>query len=67
MPGIQSTRHYGTASTSAAGRAGGPLLRAVPIDSLGTTALGVVGAGLVLISAIGVFTVRNIAPPLPNA
>ena len=67
MPGIQSTRHHGTASTSAAGRAGGPLLGGVLIDTLGATALGVVGAGLVLISAIGVFTVRNVAPPLPNA
>ncbi|WP_428114943.1 hypothetical protein [Candidatus Poriferisodalis sp.] len=51
----------------AAGRAGGPLMGGLLIDGLGTTALGIAGAGLVLISAIGVFTVRNVAPPLQDA
>ena len=51
----------------AAGRAGGPLMGGLVIDGLGPTALGIAGAGLVLISAIGVFTVRNVAPPLQDA
>ena len=51
----------------AAGRAGGPLLGGLLIDGMGTTVLGAIGAGLVLIAAIGVFTVRNVAPPLQDA
>ena len=50
----------------AAGRAGGPLLGGLLIDSAGGTVLGLVGSGLMLIAAIGVFTTRYIAEPLEN-
>ena len=50
----------------AAGRAGGPLLGGLLIDSAGGTVLGLVGSGLMLIAAIGVFTTRYIPEPLEN-
>ncbi len=50
----------------AAGRAGGPLLGGLLIDSAGGTVLGLVGSGLMLIAAIGVFATRYIAEPLEN-
>ena len=50
----------------AAGRAGGPLLGGLLIDSAGGTVLGLVGSGLMLIAAIGVFTTRYIAEPSEN-
>ena len=50
----------------AAGRAGGPLLGGLLIDSAGGTVLGLVGSGLMLIAAFGVFTTRHIAEPLEN-
>ena len=50
----------------AAGRAGGPLLGGLLIDSAGGTVLGLVGSGLMLTAAIGVFTTRHIAEPLDN-
>ena len=50
----------------AAGRAGGPLLGGLLIDSAEGTVLGLVGSGLMLIAAIGVFTTRYIAEPLEN-
>ncbi len=50
----------------AAGRAGGPLLGGLLIDSAGATALGIVGSGLMLAAAIGVFTTRTVAQPLQN-
>ena len=45
----------------AAGRAGGPLLGGLLIDSAGATVLGIVGSALMLVAAIGVFTTRTIA------
>ena len=48
----------------AAGRAGGPLLGGLLIDTAGSTVLGIVGSGLMLAAAIGVFTVRNVAQPV---
>ena len=47
----------------AAGRAGGPLLGGLLIDYAGVVVLGLVGSGLMLIAAIGVFTTRNAAHP----
>ena len=48
----------------AAGRAGGPLLGGLLIDSAGSTALGIVGCALMIAAAIGVFTTRTVAQPL---
>ncbi|MYA84176.1 MAG: MFS transporter [Acidimicrobiaceae bacterium] len=50
----------------AAGRAGGPLLGGLLIDSAGATVLGIVGSSLMLAAAIGVFTTRTVARPLGN-
>ncbi len=50
----------------AAGRAGGPLLGGLLIDSAGATVLGIVGSGLMLLAAIGVFTTRTVAQPFKN-
>ena len=47
----------------AAGRAGGPLLGGLLIDYAGVVVLGLVGSGLMLIAAIGVFTTRSAAHP----
>lgn len=43
----------------ALGRVGGPLLGGLLLDGPGTTALGIVGSGLMLSAAAGVFTVRE--------
>lgn len=48
----------------AAGRAGGPLLGGLLIDSAGATVLGIVGSSLMLTAAIGVFTTTTVARPL---
>ncbi len=53
-------------SVMAAGRAGGPLLGGLLIDSAGAVILGVVGAGLMVIAAAGVFTTRSIAKPVES-
>ena len=45
----------------AAGRAGGPLLGGLLLDSAGATVLGMVGGTLMLVAAIGVFTTRTVA------
>ncbi|MCY4067539.1 MAG: hypothetical protein OXE79_00295 [Acidimicrobiaceae bacterium] len=50
----------------AAGRAGGPLLGGLLIDGAGATVLGVVGSGLMLVAAIGVFATRTMVKPLQN-
>ncbi len=50
----------------AAGRAGGPLLGGLLIDTAGAVVLGIVGSSLMLAAAIGVFTTRTVARPLPN-
>ena len=47
----------------AAGRAGGPLLGGLLIDSAGPTVLGIVGSALMLIAAMGVFATRSVAQP----
>ena len=51
----------------AAGRAGGPLLGGLLLDTAGATVLGIVGSGLMLAAAIGVFTTRTVAQPLGEA
>ena len=51
----------------AAGRAGGPLLGGLLIDSAGAAVLGIVGSGLMLVAAIGVFSTRALAQPLGTA
>ena len=51
----------------AAGRAGGPLLGGLLIDTAGATVLGIVGSALMLAAAIGVFTTRTVAQPLGEA
>ena len=48
----------------AAGRAGGPLLGGLLIDSAGPAVLGIVGSALMLAAAIGVFATRTVARPL---
>ena len=48
----------------AAGRAGGPLLGGLLIESAGAAVLGIVGSGLMLVAAIGVFSTRALAQPL---
>ena len=47
----------------AIGRVSGPFIGGVLIDGPGTTALGLVGGGLMLLAAVGVFSVRTITPP----
>lgn len=47
----------------AAGRAAGPFLGGLLIDSAGETMLGIVGAAIMIVAAAGVFTVRTVAPP----
>lgn len=49
----------------AAGRAAGPFVGGVLLDGPGSTVLGLVGAALMTIAAIGVFTVRTVSPPRP--
>ncbi len=49
----------------AAGRAGGPLLGGLLIDSAGATVLGIVGSALMLAAAIGVFAANR--RPTPRA
>ena len=51
----------------AAGRAAGPLLGGLLIDTAGATVLGIVGSALMLAAAIGVFTTRTVAQPLGEA
>ena len=51
----------------AAGRAGGPLLGGLLIDTAGATVLGIVGSALMLAAAAGVFTTRTVARPLIGA
>ena len=51
----------------AAGRAGGPLLGGLLIDSAGAAVLGIVGSSLMLVAAIGVFSTRALAQPLGTA
>ena len=48
----------------AAGRAAGPLMGGLLIDNAGATTLGIVGSGLMLAAAIGVFATRTVAQPL---
>jgi len=48
----------------AAGRAAGPLMGGLLIDTAGATVLGIVGSSLMLIAAIGVFTTRSVAKPI---
>ena len=50
----------------AVGRAGGPLLGGLLIDAASAHLLAVVGSGLMLAAAAGVFTVRTVAPPQPT-
>ncbi len=50
----------------AAGRAGGPLLGGLLIDSAGATTLGIVGSSMMLAAAIGVFATRTVARPLAD-
>jgi len=50
----------------AAGRAGGPLLGGLLIDSAGAVVLGLVGSGLMMVAAIGVFATRTMVRPLQN-
>ena len=51
----------------AAGRAAGPLMGGLLIDGAGATVLGLVGSGLMLAAAIGVFTTRSVAQPVGPA
>ena len=48
----------------AAGRAAGPLMGGLLIDTAGATALGLVGSGLMMAAAVGVFATRTIARPI---
>ena len=47
----------------AVGRAGGPLLGGLLIDSAGAAVLGIVGSSLMLVAAIGVFSTKVLAQP----
>ena len=47
----------------AVGRAGGPLLGGLLIDSAGAAVLGIVGSSLMLVAAIGVFSTKALAQP----
>ena len=47
----------------AAGRAGGPLLGGLLIDTSGAAVLGIVGSALMLVAAVGVFTTRTVVRP----
>ena len=51
----------------AVGRAGGPLLGGLLIDSAGAAVLGIVGSALMLVAAIGVFVTRTVALPSGTA
>ena len=51
----------------AVGRAGGPLLGGLLIDSAGPAVLGIVGSSLMMIAAIGVFATRTGALPSRTA
>ena len=48
----------------AGGRVIGPLVGGLVLDNLGTTALGLVGGGLMLSAAVVIFAVRSFLPPL---
>lgn len=47
----------------ALGRVIGPLIGGVVFDTLGPSAVGLIGGGLMFIAAITIFTVRQTAPP----
>ncbi len=50
----------------AAGRAGGPLLGGLLLDSAGAVTLGIVGSSMMVAAAVGVFATRTVAKPLAD-
>ena len=51
----------------AAGRAGGPLLGGLLLDSAGAVTLGIVGSSMMVAAAVGVFATRTVAKPRGRA